>query len=100
MWDVTFYLGRRLWSGAALWINPEIDQGFGLSDTLGVAGLTSGEAYKVGFTHPYMRVPRVFVQQTIDLGGSTEAVDVGLNPHDEQARCDRREVHEVQSDRA
>jgi len=78
-WDVTFYVGRRLWSGAALWINPEIDQGYGLSNTLGVAGFTSGEAYKVGFTHPYVRVPRFFVQQTIDLGGSTETVDAGLN---------------------
>lgn len=78
-WDVTFYLGRRLWSGAALWINPEIDQGYGLSNTLGVAGFTSGEAYKVGFTHPYLRVPRFFVQQTVDLGGSIETVDAGLN---------------------
>src|SRR5262245_25225717 len=32
-WDVTFYVGRRLWSGAALRINPEIDQGYGLSNT-------------------------------------------------------------------
>jgi high affinity Mn2+ porin len=78
-WDVTFYLGRRLWDGAALWINPEIDQGYGLSNTLGVAGFTSGEAYKVGFTHPYARVPRFFVQQTIDLGGATETLDAGLN---------------------
>src|SRR5262249_26324062 len=64
-WDVTMYLGRRLWEGAALWINPEVDQGFGLSNTLGVAGFTSGEAYKVGYTYPYVRVPRVFVPQTI-----------------------------------
>jgi high affinity Mn2+ porin len=78
-WDVTFYVGRRLWSGAALWINPEIDQGYGLSNTLGVAGFTSGEAYKVGFTHPYVRVPRFFVQLTIDLGGATETLDAGLN---------------------
>ena len=45
---MTAYIGRRLWEGAELWINPEIDQGFGLSGTLGVAGFTSGEAYKVG----------------------------------------------------
>ena len=38
-WDATFYVGWRLWRGAELWINPEIDQGFGLSGTLGVAGL-------------------------------------------------------------
>jgi high affinity Mn2+ porin len=78
-WDVTLYLGRRLWDGAALWINPEIDQGFGLSNTLGVAGFTSGEAYKVGHAHPYVRIPRAFVQQTIDLGGAGETVDAGLN---------------------
>jgi high affinity Mn2+ porin len=78
-WDVTMYFGRRLWEGAALWINPEIDQGFGLSNTLGVAGFTSGEAYKVGYSYPYVRVPRAFVQQTIDLGGPEETIDSGLN---------------------
>lgn len=78
-WDVTVYGGRRLWSGAVLWINPELDQGFGLSNTLGVAGFTSGEAYKLGYTHPYVRVPRVFVQQTINLGGATQTVDPGPN---------------------
>src|SRR5581483_10499120 len=35
-WDATAFLGLRLWEGAELWINPEIDQGFGLSGTLGV----------------------------------------------------------------
>jgi high affinity Mn2+ porin len=78
-WDATLYVGRRLWPGAELWINPEIDQGYGLSNTLGVAGFTSGEAYKVGYTNPYLRVPRVFVRQTFDLGGATEAVESGLN---------------------
>jgi|GEM_PF-5770937 len=42
--DVTAYLGVRPWKGAELWINPEIDQGFGLQNTLGVAGFLSGEA--------------------------------------------------------
>ncbi len=88
-WDVTFYLGRRLWPGAALWINPEIDQGYGLSDTLGVAGFTSGEAYKVGYTHPYVRLPRFFVQQTIDRGGASETVDAGLNQFRETRTANR-----------
>ena len=77
--DVTLYLGRRLWEGAELWINPEIDQGFGLSNTLGAAGFTSGEAYKLGYSYPYARVPRAFVHQTINLGGPAETVDAGLN---------------------
>jgi high affinity Mn2+ porin len=78
-WDTTFYAGLRLWQGAEFWVNPEIDQGFGLSGTLGIAGFTSGEAYKVGFSVPYARIPRMFVRQTIDLGGETEKVQAGIN---------------------
>jgi high affinity Mn2+ porin len=78
-WDVTLYVGRKLWDGAELWINPEIDQGFGLSNTLGAAGFTSGEAYKVGFTNPYLRLPRAFIRQTIDLGGERQKVESDLN---------------------
>ncbi|HEX3121707.1 MAG TPA: carbohydrate porin [Rhodanobacteraceae bacterium] len=77
--DVTLYAGARLWRGAEFYINPEIDQGFGLSNTLGVAGFLSGEAYKVGSWSPYLRVPRVFIRQTFDLGGATEAVESGAN---------------------
>jgi high affinity Mn2+ porin len=44
--DATLYAGSRLWRGAEFWVNPEIDQGFGLSGTLGVAGFPSGEAYE------------------------------------------------------
>src|SRR5205807_2700540 len=78
-WDVTFYGGLRLWQGAEFWINPEIDQGFGLSSTVGVAGFPSGEAYKVGASVPYTRIPRLFVRQTIDLGGDSEKVDGDAN---------------------
>ncbi len=78
-WDVTLYGGVRLWRGGELWIDGEVDQGFGLSDTLGVAGFPSGEAYKVGAATPYFRVQRIFVRQTIDLGGDEEAVAGDLN---------------------
>jgi high affinity Mn2+ porin len=78
-WDATFYVGWRLWRGAELWINPEIDQGFGLSGTLGVAGYVSGEAYKLGANYPYTRLPRTFIRQTIDLGGASEKVEAAPN---------------------
>ncbi|MBS0296061.1 MAG: carbohydrate porin [Proteobacteria bacterium] len=78
-WDVTFYAGLRPWSGAEIWVNPEIDQGFGLSNTLGVAGFPSGEAYKVGKASPYVRLQRLFIRQTIGLGGKVEAVEPDLN---------------------
>ncbi|MDR3511987.1 MAG: carbohydrate porin [Caulobacteraceae bacterium] len=77
--DLTAYLGVRPWKGAEIWINPEIDQGFGLSNTLGVAGFPSGEAYKVGANTPYFRMQRFFLRQTVDLGGKREAVDADLN---------------------
>jgi high affinity Mn2+ porin len=66
--DATLYLGRRLWRGAEAWINGEIDQGFGLDDTLGAAGFPSGEAYKIGKNQPYLRLPRLFVRQTLNQG--------------------------------
>jgi len=56
--DATLHAGFRPWAGAELWINPEIDQGFGLSNTLGAAGFPSGEAYKVGKSDPYAKLPR------------------------------------------
>jgi high affinity Mn2+ porin len=77
--DATLYLGARLWSGAEAWIDPEIDQGFGLNNTLGVAGFPSGEAYKVGKNQPYLRLPRAFVRQTLDAGEQRETVDGAAN---------------------
>ncbi|MEO8937917.1 MAG: carbohydrate porin [Burkholderiaceae bacterium] len=73
--DVTAYLGARLWRGAELWANPEVDQGFGFDKTVGVAGFPSGEAYKIGANAPYLRVPRLFVRQTFSLGGEEQAVE-------------------------
>jgi high affinity Mn2+ porin len=77
--DATAMLGMRLWQGAEAWVNPEIDQGFGLSGTVGVAGFPNGEAYKLGASVPYARIPRAFVRQTIDLGGDTVKVEAGPN---------------------
>ncbi len=77
--DATLYLGARLWTGAQAWINGELDQGFGLDDTLGVAGFPSGEAYKVGKKQPYFRLPRAFVRQNVDLGGELQADSAAAN---------------------
>jgi high affinity Mn2+ porin len=77
--DATLYLGARLWPGAEVWIDPEIDQGFGLDNTLGVAGFPSGEAYKVGKNQPYFRLTRFFIRQTVNLSGEPEAVEAQAN---------------------
>jgi high affinity Mn2+ porin len=77
--DLTLYLGARLWPGAEGWFNGEIDQGFGLDGTLGVAGFPSGEAYKVGKNQPYLRLPRLFIRQTLNLDGARLSVDAAAN---------------------
>jgi high affinity Mn2+ porin len=77
--DATLYAGLRLWQGAEFWFAPEVDEGFGLAATHGVAGFTSAEAYKVGANYPYARIPRAFIRQTIDLGGKSEKVDADIS---------------------
>ena len=69
-WGAMFFAGVKLWDGAELWIDPEIDQGFGPSNSVGVAGYPGGAAYKVGASVAYARIQRAFVRQTIDLGGT------------------------------
>jgi high affinity Mn2+ porin len=87
--DATLFLGARLWSGAEAWVDPEIDQGYGLDGTLGVAGFPSGTAYKVGRSHPYWRVPRLFLRQTLDLGGESQSIDAEANQLSGSRTADR-----------
>ena len=77
--DLTLYAGLRLGANTEVWINPEIDQGAGLSNTVGLAGFASGEAYKVGSNHPYLRLPRAFVRHVIPLGGESDNVEGAAN---------------------
>jgi high affinity Mn2+ porin len=88
-WDTTFSAGVRLWQGAEFWIDPELGQGFGLSNTEGVAGFPSGAAFKVGAGVPYSRIQRAFVRQTIDLGGETQKVDADQNQFAGSQTADR-----------
>jgi high affinity Mn2+ porin len=87
--DLTLFAGLKLWQGAEFWANPEIDQGFGLSDTHGAAGYLSGEAYKLGSADPYARIQRAFLRQTINLGGDVEKVPADINQFDGSRTTDR-----------
>jgi len=77
--DATLYLGLRLSAGTEIWINPEVDQGFGLDNTLGAAGFPSGEAYKVGKNQPYLKLPRLFLRATANRPGDSQTVDPVAN---------------------
>lgn len=77
--SVTAYLGLGLWQGGGAYLDPEIDQGFGVGDTLGIAGFPSNEAFKVGRSEPYVRLHRYFLRQVIGLGGDPETIGPGQN---------------------
>jgi high affinity Mn2+ porin len=77
--DATLFAGIRPFQGVEFYVNPELDQGFGLSNTLGVAGFPSGEAYKVGRRQPYYETQRAFGRFTIGLSGEEEKLDDGPN---------------------
>jgi high affinity Mn2+ porin len=67
--------GVRLWSGAEFFADVVIWQGYGLSNTLGMAGFPNGEAFRIGKTYPDAYLCRAFIRETIGLGGKKEAAD-------------------------
>ncbi len=71
---VTGFLGRRLWPGAEVYLNPEGFQGLGFNGTRGVAGFPNGEATKAGGVEPDAAIARLFLRQVIGLGGPREWV--------------------------
>jgi high affinity Mn2+ porin len=68
------YLGARLWQGAEFHLDGLFWQGFGFNQTLGVEAFPSAQAYKVGSYHGNIAPTRVFIRQTIGLGGDQEPV--------------------------
>lgn len=76
-WSNSLFLNARLWDGGEVYYNPELLQGFGLSDTVGVAGFPSGEAQKSDFPYPHYNTSRLFVRQTFGFGGEQEELPSG-----------------------
>jgi high affinity Mn2+ porin len=70
----TIFLGRKLWKGAAIYANPELSGGTGLSGAHGAAGFPNGEIYRVGSPTPTPFMARLFVQQIIALNRSEYVV--------------------------
>ena len=65
----------RLWRGAEAHVDGLMWQGFGLSKTLGVEGFPNGEAFRLGTDVPNVNIARLFIRQTIGLGGEQETVE-------------------------
>jgi len=67
--------GVRLWRGGEFFADGLVWQGYGLSNTLGMAGFPNGEAYRIGKTYPDGYLCRAFFRETIGFGREKEAAD-------------------------
>jgi high affinity Mn2+ porin len=76
-WTGSAFIGLKVWEGGELYYNPELLQGFGLHDTTGAAGFPNGEAQKSNFEYPRYSTSRLFLRQTVGLGGEQETVESG-----------------------
>lgn len=78
-WSTSAFVGIRTWEGGEVYYNPELLQGFGLSNTFGAGGYPNGEAQKSNFPYPHYNMSRLFVRQTFGLGGEQEALESAPN---------------------
>ena len=77
--SATAFLGLRLGDNTEFYVNPELMQGSGLSETYGLGSYSNGEAQKSGFPLPRSNSARVFIRHTFGLGGEQEAIEDGPN---------------------
>jgi high affinity Mn2+ porin len=76
----TLFLGRKLWKDAAIYLNPELSGGRGLSSAVGVAGALNGETYRIGDPSPSLSIARAYYQQSFPVGNTyNEAVEDDVN---------------------
>ncbi len=75
----TYYIGRKLWRNAAIYFNPEIAGGEGLSKATGVAGFPNGETFRIGSATPKLYVARAYIEQKFALSSNTTLVEDDQN---------------------
>ena len=75
----TLFIGRRLWKGAAVYFNPVVAGGSGLSSARGIAGFPNGETFRIGVADPVLYLARLYVRQTFAIGTDTEDDEDDLN---------------------
>ncbi len=75
--SLDLYAGLHLWPGAEGHVDGLMWQGYGLSSTEGVEDFPNGEAVKVGTGVPNGILARLFIRQTIGLGGEQEDIPDG-----------------------
>lgn len=79
--------GVRLWRGAEAHLDGMMWQGFGINNTRGIDGFPNGEAFRLGSAVPNGAITRLFIRQTIGLGGEQEDV-----PDDQLTLADKHDI--------
>ncbi|XWW47871.1 carbohydrate porin [Fibrella sp. USSR17] len=102
----TLFVGRKLWKGGAVYLNPEIAGGLGIgrrdplepynedlySPAVGIAGFPNGESFRIGSPKPAVYIARFYVEQVFALSGAQpEEIQSEAN-HVKQRRPDSRVV--------
>lgn len=78
---LTLFLGRKLWRGASLYVDPEIAGGRGVghrnsqspydeslyASSVGIAGFPNGETFRIGSAKPALYVARLYIEQIFSL---------------------------------
>jgi high affinity Mn2+ porin len=85
-------VGVRVWDGGAVYYNPEMLQGFGLSDTVGLGGFSNGEAQKSHFATPRYSTSRLLLRHTFGFGGEQETLESAPNQLAEKVDVSRLTV--------
>lgn len=75
----TLFVGRKLWKHAALYFNPEVSGGSGLSKTQGIAGYPNGETFRIGSTQPKLYLARLYLEQKFALSRESEQTEDNIN---------------------
>jgi high affinity Mn2+ porin len=77
--SLTLFVGHTLWSGAALYYDPEVTMGQGLSDTEGIAAFPNGEGTRASSNKPEYDTARLFIRQVVNLGGAPARIESDQN---------------------
>ncbi len=77
--STTLFLKYKPFKNAYILFNPEAAGGKGLSKTLGIAGFSNGEVYRVGDPTPKPFIGRLYWEQRIPLSNKMEKVDDDIN---------------------
>jgi len=72
--SMDLYSGVRLWPGAEVHADLLAWQGFGLSGTTGAEAFPNGDGSRIGTQEPAVSLARLFIRETIGLGGEQEAI--------------------------